>query len=44
MGIIQPENPPKSKEEIKAKLKESQAYWQLRHKTIEQFRIDLICE
>ena len=34
MGIIQIENPPKSKEAIKAKLKESEAHWQLRLKTI----------
>ena len=34
MGIIQLENPPKGKEAIKAKLKESEAYWQLRLKTI----------
>ena len=44
MGIIQLENPPKSKEAIKAKLKESEAYWQLRLKTIEPFRMNLICE
>ena len=44
MGIIQLENPPKSKEAIKAKLKESEAYWQLRLKTIEPFGINLICE
>ena len=44
MGIIQLENPPKSKEAIKAKLKESEAYWQLRLKTIEPFGMNLICE
>ena len=40
MGIIQLENPPK----IKAKLKESEAYWQLRLKTIEPFGMNLIWE
>ena len=44
MGIIQLENPPKSKEAIKAKLKESEAYWQLWLKTIEPFGMNLICE
>ena len=44
MGIIQLENPPKSKEAIKAKLKESEAYRQLRLKTIEPFGMNLICE
>ena len=44
MGIIQLENPPKSKEAIKAKLKESEAHWQLRLKTIEPFGMSLICE
>ena len=44
MGIIQLENPPKSKEAIKAKLKESEAYWQLRLKIIEPFGMNLICE
>ena len=44
MGIIQHENPPKSKETIKAKLKESEAYWQLRLRTIEPFGMNLICE
>ena len=44
MGIRQLENPLKSKEAIKAKLKESEAYWQLRLKTIEPFGMNLICE
>ena len=44
MGIIQLENPPKNKEAIKAKLKESEAYWQLRLKTIEPFGMNLIWE
>ena len=44
MGIIQLENPPKRKEAIKAKLKESEAYWQLRLNTIEPFGMNLICE
>ena len=44
MSTIQLENPPKSKEAIKAKLKESEAYWQLRLKTIEPFGMNLICE
>ena len=44
MGIRQLENPRKSKETIKAKLKESEAYWQLRLKTIEPFGMNLICE
>ena len=44
MGIIQLENPPKGKEAIKAKLKESEAYWPLRLKTIEPFGMNLICE
>ena len=44
MGIIQLENPPKSKEATKAKLKESEAFWQLRLKTIEPFGMNLICE
>ena len=44
MGIIQLGNPPKSKEAIKAKLKESEAYWQLRLETIELFGMNLIFE
>ena len=44
MGIIQLDNPSKSKEAIKAKLKESEAYWQLRLKTIEPFGMNLIGE
>ena len=44
MGIIQLKNPPKGKEAIKAKLKKSEAYWQLRLETIEPFGINLICE
>ena len=44
IGIIQLENPPKRKEAIKAKLKGSEAYWQLRLKTIEPFGMNLICE
>ena len=44
MGIIQLEKPPKSREAIKAKLKESEACWQLRLKTIEPFVMNLICE
>ena len=43
MGIIQFENP-KSKEAIKAKPKESEAYWHLRLKTIEPFGMNLISE
>ena len=34
MGIIQLENPQKNKEAIKAKLKESEVYWQLRLKQL----------
>ena len=44
MGIKQLENLPKSKEAIRAKLKESEAYWQLRLKTIGPFGMNLICE
>ena len=44
MGIIQLQNPPKSKKAIKAKLKESEAHWQIRLKTTEPFGMNLICE
>ena len=44
MGTIQLENPPISKDAIKAKLNKSEAYWQLRLKTIESFGMNLICE
>ena len=44
MGIVQLENPPRSKADLKKRLIESEGCWQIKLQTIEQYGMNTILE
>ena len=44
MGIVQLENPPKTPNELKARLIESEGYWQVKLQTLEPYGLNPINE
>ena len=44
MGIVQTENPPRNREKLKQRLRESEGFWQVNLNTIKPFRMNSINE